>query len=168
MTRSPPSRSGPSSGSSEKLNAAAAWRTSTGAGVTVAVIDSGVDGYHPDLAGQVLPGNDFVDAATRRAARTRSGHGTTVAGLIAGRADDAAGVVGLAPDAKILPVRVLDDDNRYDDAAVVAKGVRWAVDHGAEVGQPVPRRCRRAAPRSPTRIDYAFAKTSWSSPAPAT
>jgi subtilisin family serine protease len=60
------------------------------------------------------------------------GHGTTVAGLIAGR-DRAGGVAGIAPHAKILPVRVLDKENRYGDAATVARGVRWAVDHGARV-----------------------------------
>lgn len=55
------------------------------------------------------------------------GHGTTVASLIAGRGDDRRGVVGLAPDARILPVRVLDDENRYDDAMIVARGYvgRW-------------------------------------------
>jgi subtilisin family serine protease len=61
------------------------------------------------------------------------GHGTTVAALIAGRNDDDAGVAGVAPKAKILPVRVLDRANKYDDAAVVAAGLRWAVDRGADV-----------------------------------
>ncbi|GAA2518740.1 type VII secretion-associated serine protease mycosin [Pilimelia columellifera] len=114
------------------LDARAAWRHATGAGVTVAVVDSGVDSTHVDLRGQVRPGLDLVDR--RRDGRYDAvGHGTTVAGLIAGRADDRRGVVGLAPDAEILPVRVLDASNRYDDAAVVARGVRWAVDQGAQV-----------------------------------
>ncbi|MGC5050382.1 type VII secretion-associated serine protease mycosin [Micromonospora sp. DT48] len=116
----------------DKLGARTAWRTSTGRGVVVAVIDSGVDGSHPDLVGRVLPGLDLVtpDEATEP---DPVGHGTTVAGLIAGRNDDRRGVVGLAPDARILPVRVLDAENRYDDALIVAKGVRWAVDNGAKV-----------------------------------
>ncbi|HWG98744.1 MAG TPA: type VII secretion-associated serine protease mycosin, partial [Pilimelia sp.] len=113
------------------LGADAAWRHATGRGVTVAILDSGVDAGHPDLVGQVLPGLDLVGAGDGRTDPV--GHGTTVAGLIAGRRDDARGVVGLAPDAKILPVRVLDADNRYRDAAVVARGVRWAVDRGATV-----------------------------------
>jgi type VII secretion-associated serine protease mycosin len=113
------------------LNATAAWRYSTGSGITVAVLDSGVDANHPDLVGQVLPGADFVDG-TSDGRTDLVGHGTTVAALIAGRRDD-NGVVGLAPDARILPVRVLDQNNRYSDAAVVAKGVRWAVDHGARI-----------------------------------
>ncbi len=116
----------------EKLRAKTAWRTSTGRGVVVAVIDSGVDGSHPDLAGQVLPGLDLV-TPDGSDGPDPVGHGTTVAGLIAGRADDDRGVVGLAPDAKILPVRVLDAENRYDDALIIAKAVRWAVDNGAQV-----------------------------------
>ena len=114
------------------LDARAAWQHATGAGVTVAVLDSGVDASHPDLAGQVLPGADFVDGSSD-GRHDYVGHGTTVAGLIAGRNDDDAGVVGIAPQAKILPVRVLDSDNKYDDATVVANGLRWAVDHGARV-----------------------------------
>ncbi|MFI6823627.1 type VII secretion-associated serine protease mycosin [Micromonospora sp. NPDC050187] len=116
----------------DALDAETAWRTSTGRGVTVAVIDSGVDATHPDLVGQVLPGLDLV-TPNGTAEPDPVGHGTTVAGLIAGRRDDRRGVVGLAPDARILPVRVLDEENRYDDALVVAKGVRWAVDNGARV-----------------------------------
>jgi type VII secretion-associated serine protease mycosin len=114
------------------LDAEDAWQRADGSGVTVAVLDSGVDSSHPDLAGQVLPGVDLVDATTD--GRTDLvGHGTTVAALIAGRSDDGHGVVGLAPKAKILPVRVLNKENRYDDATTVANGVRWAVDHGARV-----------------------------------
>jgi type VII secretion-associated serine protease mycosin len=114
-----------------ELDAEEVWKVSKGRGITVAVIDSGVDASHPDLAGQVLPGIDLV----RRSGDGRVdlvGHGTTVAGLIAGR-DDRRGVAGLAPKAKILPVRVLDEENRYNDALIVANAVRWAVDHGAGV-----------------------------------
>ncbi|MGR6322575.1 type VII secretion-associated serine protease mycosin [Micromonospora soli] len=137
------------------LQAQTAWQTSTGRGIIVAVVDSGVDGSHPDLAGQVLPGIDLVSKGADEPDPV--GHGTTVAGLIAGRNDDDRGAVGLAPDAKILPVRVLDQENRYDDALTVAKGVRWAVDHGALVinlslGGSEP------SPPLAAAIDYAFAR----------
>ncbi|MFE9201056.1 type VII secretion-associated serine protease mycosin [Micromonospora sp. NPDC007230] len=140
----------------DELRAKTAWRGSTGRGVVVAVIDSGVDGSHPDLAGQVLPGIDMVspDGAD---GPDPVGHGTTVAGLIAGRADDDRGVVGLAPDAKILPVRVLDDENRYDDAMIVAKGVRWAVDNGARVIN-LSLGGSSDSPALAAALDYAFAR----------
>lgn len=137
------------------LDARTAWQDSTGRGVTVAVVDSGVDASHPDLVGQVLPGVDFVTPGGD--GRTDPvGHGTSVASFLAGRADDGDGVVGLAPGAKILPVRVLDEHNRYEDATIVAKGVQWAVDHGAEVinlslgGEAYD-------PALADAIDYAFA-----------
>jgi type VII secretion-associated serine protease mycosin len=111
------------------LHAARAWRHSTGDGVIVAVLDSGVDAEHPDLAGRVLPGQDYVDGSTDGRVDP-VGHGTTVASLVAGGGDPA---LGLAPDARILPVRVLDENNRYQHASTVAQGVIWAVDHGADV-----------------------------------
>ncbi|MFI7077054.1 type VII secretion-associated serine protease mycosin [Micromonospora sp. NPDC049903] len=140
----------------DKLGAQIAWRTSTGRGVIVAVIDSGVDGSHPDLAGQVLPGLDLV-SPDGAAEPDPVGHGTTVAGLIAGRNDDRRGVVGLAPDSRILPVRVLDEENRYDDALIVAKGVRWAVDNGAKVIN-LSLGGNGDSPALAAAIDYAFAK----------
>ncbi|MEV6368664.1 type VII secretion-associated serine protease mycosin [Micromonospora musae] len=140
----------------DELNAATAWRTSTGRGVTVAVVDSGVDATHPDLTGQVLPGYDLVSPGGGEQADP-VGHGTTVAGLIAGRRDDKRGVVGLAPDARILPVRVLDDENRYDDALIVARGVRWAVDHGARVIN-LSLGGSGDSPALAAALDYAFAR----------
>lgn len=139
-----------------ELRATHAWRYSTGASVTVAVVDSGVDASHPDLAGQVLPGIDLV-AGGGDGRTDPVGHGTTVAGLIAGRNDDRDGVMGLAPHAKILPVRVLDADNRYDDALIVAKGVRWAVDNGAKVIN-LSLGGSGNSPALAAAIDYAFAR----------
>ncbi|MER7275819.1 type VII secretion-associated serine protease mycosin [Dactylosporangium sp. NPDC000244] len=116
------------------LDARDAWKVSTGKGVIVAVIDSGVDATHPDLAGQVLPGLDLVDPAAGDEGKVDPvGHGTTVAALIAGNNRDRSGAGGIAPGAKILPIRVLDEANKYDDPGVVAKAVRWAVDHRASV-----------------------------------
>jgi type VII secretion-associated serine protease mycosin len=133
-----------------------AWTFANGAGVTVAVIDSGVDANHPDLQGQVLPGLDLVDPKGD-GDTDDVGHGTTVAAIIAGRNDDTNGVVGIAPKAKILPVRVLDDRNRYDDAIIVAKGVRWAVDHGARVIN-LSLGGNGSSSTLAAALDYAFAK----------
>ncbi|MFG3341879.1 S8 family serine peptidase [Glycomyces sp. NPDC048151] len=133
----------------EAVGAPAAWATSTGAGVVVAVVDSGVDADHPALEGAVLPGRSYVDVDPGAEPRLLAfgsdpgpvyerafgqadpvGHGTAVAGLIAGRE---AGHSGVAPDAEILPVRVLDDENRYHDSAMVGAAVEWAVDNGADI-----------------------------------
>jgi serine protease len=138
------------------LNVAGAWTYSSGAGVTVAVIDSGVNADHVDLQGQVMNGLDLVDAGGD-GDTDLVGHGTTVAAIIAGRSDDGAGVVGIAPKAKILPVRVLDRENRYDDALIVAKGVRWAVDHGARVIN-LSLGGNGSSPALAAALDYAFAK----------
>ncbi len=138
------------------LNVAEAWTYSSGSGVTVAVIDSGVDADHPDLQGQVLPGLDLVDDKGD-GDTDLVGHGTTVSGIIAGRNDDTAGVVGIAPKAKILPVRVLDEDNRYNDALIVAQGVRWAVDHGAKVIN-LSLGGNGSSAALAAALDYAFAK----------
>jgi serine protease len=138
------------------LDVTSAWALSTGQGVTVAVIDSGVDGTHPDLKGQVLTGMDLVaDSGDGRADPV--GHGTTVSAIIAGRSDDGNGVVGIAPNAKILPIRVLNRENRYDDALIVAKAVRWAVDSGAQVIN-LSLGGTGASAALAAALDYAFAK----------
>jgi type VII secretion-associated serine protease mycosin len=137
------------------LGATEAWRESTGEGVTVAVVDSGVDSKQADLAGQVIvPGRDFVMPGGD-GTYDPAGHGTSVATLIAGRSDD-SGVEGLAPGVKILPVRVLNEDRKYEDPLVVAQGIRFAVDYGAKVinlslGGAAESDAIRAA------IEYAFA-----------
>ncbi len=140
----------------QTLDLADAWTYADGAGITVAVLDSGVDAKHPDLEGQVLPGLDLVN--TKGDGDTDPvGHGTTVSGIIAGRNDDNTGVVGIAPKAKILPVRVLNEQNRYDDALIVAKGLRWAVDHGARVVN-MSLGGSANSPALAAALDYAFAK----------
>ncbi|MET7932749.1 type VII secretion-associated serine protease mycosin [Streptomyces sp. NPDC005322] len=120
-----------------------AWQTTKGAGVTVAVLDTGVDAQHPDLAGQVLPGKDLIGFGARRGDRAWARHGTAMAGIIAGRGHGAAGsegVLGVAPRAKILPVRVILEDTdparkkaRSSRGSALADGIRWAADHGADV-----------------------------------
>jgi serine protease len=114
-----------------KINVAAAWTKSTGSGVTVAVIDTGVDATHPDLAGQVLTGYDEING-TAGATTDPNGHGTHVAGTIAALTGNGVGVSAIAPDTKILPIRVLGaDGSGYMSTA--ANGIVYAADHGANV-----------------------------------
>ncbi|MET8148621.1 type VII secretion-associated serine protease mycosin [Actinoplanes sp. NPDC049668] len=105
-----------------------------GEGITVAVIDSGVDADHPDLKGNVLPGVDFADEKTK-GQQDRNGHGTAMAALIAGHGHGPGnrdGIIGIAPKAKILPVNV-EAKNKVIAPKAIAAGILWAVDQGADV-----------------------------------
>ena len=113
-----------------RLAAESIWPVSQGAGVTVAVIDTGVS-PEPDLAAQLLPGYDWITSSEGGTADGQ-GHGTHVAGIIAAVAGNDLGVAGLAPEVKILPLRVLDDQGGGYDSDV-AKGIIYAADHGANV-----------------------------------
>lgn len=97
------------------------------AGVVIAIVDTGVDAAHPAFTGRVLNAIDLVDGTGGDA----NGHGTHVAGTAAG-ADNGCGAIGVAPDARILPVRVLDEDGA-GSASVVADGIRRAADAGAAI-----------------------------------
>lgn len=113
-----------------RLDAERVWRKSSGKGVVVAVVDTGVQAGHPDLAGQVLKGWDFVESD--RSAGDRNGHGTHVAGVIAAKADNKRGIAGLARSARILPVRVLNSAGS-GNTVNVARGIVYAVNKGADV-----------------------------------
>jgi type VII secretion-associated serine protease mycosin len=112
---------------------AALWPCGQGKGITVAVVDSGVQGDHPDLTGRVLPGVAFLNGPAQVGAGNTDtdGHGTHVAGIV-GAGANGVGVVGVAPQATILPVKVLDSTGtgRTTD---VAAGITWAVDNHAQV-----------------------------------
>lgn len=133
----------------EQVRAPEAWSTTRGAGVVVAVIDSGVDLGHPDLAPNLLPGITFHDCGdggcgdggygTTEDLLGEPDHGTHVAGIIGAVANNGTGVAGVAPGVRILPINAFRD---HDDtippgfAATiedVARGVRWAVARGAHV-----------------------------------
>jgi len=111
------------------------WPLTRGQGVLVAVIDSGVSVDHPALAGQVRPGEDLIRAGTDGWC-DESGHGTIIAGIIAGKPSASSGFSGIAPAAKILPIRVLRDQKRSfdpDDPHRIATAIRSAVEQGAKV-----------------------------------
>ena len=112
-----------------------AWDVSTGqdAPVTVAVIDTGISPSHPDLAGKLAPGWDFVDRDNDPTdTPVGSSHGTHVAGTIAAATDNGIGVAGVSWGAMIMPVRVLDSTG-YGSYSRVMEGIEWAVQHGAQV-----------------------------------
>ncbi|QKV91725.1 type VII secretion-associated serine protease mycosin [Streptomyces sp. NA02950] len=127
----------------DALHIRQAWQTTRGAGTTVAVLDTGVDSDHPDLKGQVLPGKDLIGFGAGPGDRAWARHGTAMAGIIAGRGHGPSGgdgILGVAPRAKILPVRVILEDTdpdrkkaRGSRGAALAEGIRWAADHGADV-----------------------------------
>ena len=110
-----------------------AWDVSRGENVIVAVVDSGVS-KGDDLACRtfVAPYNAITDAPNAVAAEDQNGHGTHVAGTIGQCTDNGIGVAGMAPDVKLMPVRVLDA-NGNGTMAGAAAGINWAVDHGARI-----------------------------------
>jgi len=121
-----------------QLGADGAWELATGAGVTVAVVDSGVAAANEHLTDAVLPGVDLVGDSAGEV--DEAGHGTAVAGIVAAREVAGSGVVGLAPGATVLPVRVFVDDTEDSleaglgpDAGRIAEGIRLAADAGARV-----------------------------------
>jgi len=119
------------------ISAVEAWEITVGdPSVVVAVVDSGVDFSHPDLAALLVDGYDFCDDdpcadATREYAD--EAHGTACAGLIAAQGDNATGVTGVAWNCRIMPIRIFGGSHVYITEADVATALRWAANHGADV-----------------------------------
>jgi subtilisin family serine protease len=102
---------------------------SGGSEILVAVLDTGIDRRHEDLAGKVTKSVNFTTSAT---ASDAIGHGTHIAGIIAANANNSIGIAGLAPNARLLNVKVVDDEGIVW-ASAVAKGIIWSVDKGAKI-----------------------------------
>ncbi|MDQ3933374.1 MAG: S8 family serine peptidase [Actinomycetota bacterium] len=118
-----------------QIKAPAAWkRGAKGAGVTVAVLDTGADFSHPDLQGKLLAGTDYVKSGDGCSGpQDENGHGTHVSGIVAANTGNGIGTAGVAPEAKILPVRVLNAEGSEPEVGVVFQGIKWAADNGAQV-----------------------------------
>lgn len=117
----------------DRLRAEQVWSDySSGAGSVVAVIDTGVDGSHPDLAGRLTTaGSDYVTGSGNGRVDPH-GHGTHVAGVVSAVRGNALGVAGLAPLAQVMPIRVLDATGA-GWSSNIAKGIIYAADNGADV-----------------------------------
>lgn len=116
-----------------------AWQTTRGEGVVVAIIDTGIDASHPALRGAVIGGTDVSGLGSEDGLTpvgTNSYHGTMVASLLAGRGDpndSGAGVIGVAPEVKLLSVSMAFGVDGLDTDSQIARGIVWAVDNGAQV-----------------------------------
>jgi type VII secretion-associated serine protease mycosin len=137
------------------------WRVSTGQGVVVAVLDNGVNAALPELKNAVVSGGDTTGGGTdgRTDLDAGIGHGTGMAALIAGRGGG-AGAVGMAPGARILPVRALDGTRASGHPEAMGRAIRFAADHGAKIinmsfGRP-PESALECEPARQEAIDYAL------------
>ncbi|WBU39426.1 S8 family serine peptidase [Homoserinibacter sp. YIM 151385] len=115
-----------------------AWQTTRGAGVRIAIIDTGVAGSHPDLRGAVVDGADFsglgASDGQRPVGSEGAEHGTMVGSLAAGRGQPGdAGIIGSAPEAELLAISIGFGEGDADSDTQIAEAVRWAVDHDADV-----------------------------------
>ncbi|WP_411375772.1 S8 family serine peptidase [Arthrobacter sp. MPF02] len=117
------------------VDADEAWNITTGNGIKVAVLDSGVDGNHEDISPKVVARANFSSSSTRTGdviAEDYYGHGTHVAGIVAASTDNSRGVAGVCPGCTILAGKVLNDSG-VGTSSSVANGINWAVNNGAKV-----------------------------------
>ena len=113
------------------IHSTAAWDYTTGSNtVTIAIIDTGVDEGHDDLAGKLVAGHDFVDDDSNP--HDTNGHGTHVAGIAAAATNNGLGIAGMNWAAKIMPVRVLDYYG-FGSNSDITDGITWAATHGADI-----------------------------------
>lgn len=114
-----------------KIGTPTAWNTTTGlSSIIVAILDSGIDGTHPDLTGRLVGGYNVLTGTA--ATGDTFGHGTKVAGVVASIGNNGIGGAGVAYGCKLMPV-VISDKTGYAKASNIAIGIDWAADHGARV-----------------------------------
>ena len=112
-----------------------AWDRSKGSlSQVVAVIDTGVNGQHPDLTGRTVAGFNAITnvGIAAGAASDDYGHGSMVAGIIAAETNNSEGIAGVAWNARVMPVKVLNSQGRGTDSDII-QGIKWAADHGAKI-----------------------------------
>lgn len=114
----------------QQIGMPSAWEQAKGDNVVIALIDTGVDAGHPELAGRLLAGYDFANDDSDP--QDDNGHGTHVAGILAAAGNNGIGIAGMAWQARILPLKVLDakGDGSYFN---IIRAIRYAADHGARI-----------------------------------
>jgi len=148
-----------------QIGAPQAWTRSTGGGITIGIVDTGVDLSHPDLAGKVVTTADCVGhpcVAGGAGGQDVHGHGTIVSGIAAANTGNGKGIAGVAPDAHLVVAKVLNDqgEGRVDD---INSGIHWVVDNGARVvnlslGDPNPLVSSLLGTPLRNAIEYAWSK----------
>lgn len=114
-----------------RISSTTAWDAETGSSqIVIAVLDSGIDPGHPDLAAKIVAGYDFVDDDTD--STDLHGHGTHVSGIAAGIGNNGLGIAGVSWGGRIMPVRVLDEDGGGYNSDIT-DGITWAASHGADI-----------------------------------
>jgi type VII secretion-associated serine protease mycosin len=114
----------------DRMRVRDAWTRETGAANVIAVLDTGVQSSHPDLAGRLVAGIDLVNDDAN--ATDDNGHGTWVSGIIVANANDGYGIAGISWTDKVMPVKIMDGEG-IGSTANLMEGIRWAADHGADV-----------------------------------
>jgi subtilisin family serine protease len=118
------------------VGAPAAWAKTTGKGIRIGIVDTGIDLTHEDLAGRIVESTSCIDTGgnylnCQGSAQDDYGHGTHVAGIAAAIKDNGAGVAGVAPDAELVVAKVFKGATANSDDVIA--GVKWVVEHGAKV-----------------------------------
>jgi hypothetical protein len=115
----------------QTMNLPAAWEVTRGNGITVAVLDTGVNPAHVDLSGKLVAGRNVV--SNNSDTSDIHGHGTKVAGVVGAVMDNGEGVASIAPGAMIMPIRITNSSDGWATTSAMASGITWAADNGARV-----------------------------------
>lgn len=151
-----------------KVGAEAAWTRTTGAKIRIGIVDTGVDLEHEDLAGKIVASTSCVGSGgdvskCKDSAQDDQGHGTHVSGIAAAFRDNGKGIAGVAPDAELVVAKVLGAQGTGQGSDVTA-GIKWVVDHGAQVvnlslGDPAQAVTALISPSDmKPGVDYAWSK----------
>jgi len=144
------------------INVEPAWDVSKGNGVKVAILDSGIDQNHPELANKVVLTKVFATSAIDPNVQDHNGHGTHVAGIIAATTNNGQGVAGTCPDCQLMIGKVVTNDsngNATGSTSDIVSGITWAADNGAKViNLSLRTTTSGSAPLYQQGIDYANSK----------